>query len=132
MANQPVREKPIPRCDPESSLTDSLAALASWLLDTSPDLRTGIVFRDSLIDCLARLSHQAEENYERISPATGETPTAAQGLALAQLLRSRLRAPSDYATVSLGGVISLPDGYVAVRFSDRFEAGIDRDGATSS
>jgi hypothetical protein len=47
-------------------------------------------------------------------------------------LRSRLREPSHYATVSLGDVIALPDGYVAVRFSDGFEAGIARHGAASS
>jgi hypothetical protein len=122
---------PIPRCDPAGQLTDSLAELASWLLDTSTEIRTTIVFRDSLADRLAQLAHHAEEQYERVAPPAGETPTAAQGIALARLLRSRLREPSQYATVSLGD-IALPDGYVAVRFSDGFEAGIARAGATSS
>jgi hypothetical protein len=124
-------DRPIPSCDPASQPSDSLAELASWLLGTSTEIRTTLVFRDSLAGRLAQLAHRAE-GQERVVPPAGETPTAAKGIALARLFRSRLHEPSHYATVSLGDVIALPDGYVAVRFSDGFEAGIARDGAASS
>jgi len=113
-------------------LADSLAALAMSLSSTSSSTRATTVFRDSIADRFAELAHQAEDQYARIHPASGETPTPAQGLTLARLLRSRLRNPSDSATVSLGDVFALPDGYIAVRFSDGFEAGVDRDGVASS
>jgi hypothetical protein len=123
---------PMPPFDPAVELAGALAALASWLSCTTASTRTTTVFRDSVVDRLAQLAHQAEDQYERVAPASGEVPTPAQGITLARLLRSRLRDPSDYATVSLGDVIALPDGYIAVRFKDGFEAGIDRDGVASS
>jgi hypothetical protein len=123
---------PMPTHNPAAEIADALAELAAWVSRTAVRTRTTDVFRDSLVQRLAKLSHQAETDYVRIAPANGDTPTLAQGLALAQLLRSRLRDPSDHATVGLGDVLSLPDGYITVRFNGGFEAGIARDGATSS
>jgi hypothetical protein len=125
-------DRPIPAPDPGAELANSLAAIASWLSLTTASTRTTDVFRDGLVDRLAQLAHQAEAQYERVEPVSGDAPTPAQGIALGRLLRSRLRQASDYAIVSLGGVLALPDGYIAVRFDNGFEAGIDRDGATSS
>lgn len=127
-----IPDGPMPTFDPAVELAESLAAIALWLSFTTPNTRTTTVFRDSVVDRLEQLAHQAEDQYERVAPASGEVPTPAQGITLARLLRSRLRDPSDYATVSLGDVIALPDGYIAVRFKDGFEAGIDRDGVASS
>ncbi len=125
-------EGPMPAHDPGAELDDALAALAGWLSYTAVGTRTTDVFRDRLTDRLAKLSHQAEAQYVRVEPASGDAPTPAQGIALARLLRGRLRDPSRRATVTLGDALSLPDGYIAVRFDDNFEAGIARDGATST
>jgi hypothetical protein len=80
---------------------------------------------------LSELGRDARENYERLLPAEGDIPTAAQGVALARFLRSRLRESGSYATVTRGG-LGLPDTYLHIQFPDGYEGGIDREGRLST
>ncbi|HEV3071852.1 MAG TPA: hypothetical protein VGY76_10565 [Solirubrobacteraceae bacterium] len=80
---------------------------------------------------LSELGRDARENYERLLPAEGDIPTAAQGVALARFLRWRLRESGSYATVTRGD-LGLPDTYLHIQFPDGYEGGIDREGRLST
>lgn len=109
-------------------LPDALDALALETLNRST---TPGDWAGELAQQLCMLATQARENYLRLLPADGPPPTAAQGVALARLLRSRFDQPNGQATVIRGG-IDLPHDYVHVLFPDGYEAGIDPQGTVST
>jgi hypothetical protein len=97
--------------------------------------------RQFILDHAASLSEfalQVREEYARIrgsSPVVHNGvpsfPTAAQGLALAGLMRGRLDASGGWARASRGGG-GLGDDYVYVQLHDGYEGGIDTDGRVST
>jgi hypothetical protein len=106
-------------------LADRLEELAIEVVGSASDPQDWIT---TLAYQLSRLARQARENYERLLPAEGKTPTAAQGVAIARFVRSR---SAGQATITLG-VLGLPDNFIHVRFPDGHEGGIDPEGRTST
>jgi hypothetical protein len=106
-------------------LADRLEELAIEVVGRASDPQDWIT---TLAYQLSRLARQARENYERLLPAEGKTPTAAQGVAIARFVRSR---SAGQATITLG-VLGLPDNFIHVRFPDGHEGGIDPEGRTST
>ncbi len=112
----------------EGYLDERLEALAITVVRRSSTPGDWI---NDLAQELCGLARQARENYERLLPPEGETPTVAQGVALARFLRSRLGQPGGQATITRGG-LGLPEHFVHVRFAGGYEGGIDRDGRVST
>lgn len=82
---------------------------------------------------VAELAQECERDYVRLE-SEGDTPTIAQGVALARFLRPHFRPQSSVApvaNVSRGGA-GLPADYLYVRFADGYEGGIAPDGRTST
>lgn len=116
--------------DEHADLPTRLNALARQVIARSPEGAPNWI--TSLAQQLSTLGDDARENYERLLPPEGETPTAAQGVALARFLRSRLRDSGSHARVARGTGILLPEGFLHVVFDDGYEGGIDRDGQVST
>lgn len=98
------------------------------ILQLAMDIQREDFSRDDLAVRASELSNEVAADYVAAS-SEGELPTPAQGVALARFLRGRLT--NGPAQVSLGG-FSLPDGYISVFCEGGYEAGIDRDGRTST
>jgi hypothetical protein len=113
-------------------LPEAIAQLALSITMTPGVTRGEQAWLNNLIERLGELADQATTEYERVRPVEGDSPTAAQGVALATFLRSRLQHPDEYATVSLGSPAGMLPNYVLVRFSDGYEGGIDREGRVST
>jgi hypothetical protein len=110
------------------SLDERLEALAITVAGHSSTPGDWI---DDLAHQLCAFARESRENYELLLPPEGETPTAAQGVALARFLRSRFGERCGQATITRGG-LGLPDHFVHVLFPDGYQGGIDREGNVST
>lgn len=81
---------------------------------------------------LSALALDVQDNYVYLA-RSGDTPTVAQGVALSRLLRGSLDPASrGSALITTGGSMGLPHNYLAVRFTDGYQAGISPEGEIST
>lgn len=128
---------PTPDRDPRDyagRLTDIAIAMtfAEAKLDNAPTL-------DELAMAISQIANELEQY--ALTEREGQFPTPRQALTLGRLLNQAMRddqfraRPSNaWAHISRArnGVGGISENFLGVRFADGFEAGIDREGSSSS
>lgn len=119
----------------DAPLHERLTALATQMYEKAWELdpASGLPPMRDFATAVSEFANVCEKEYVRLSD-DDETPTVAQGVALARFLRSHFRrddVSSRYANVARGGA-GLSDTYLHVRFGDGFEGGIAPDGSVST